>query len=424
MPDFTTFSVLFFTRKLNRNKKELSIYARITVNGKCAEMSLKRKTSVNEWDSSKGRLKGTSPRIKTLNSYLDQVYSKLLDTQKRILDKDTLITADKVKASYLGLDEEHKTLKDIIHYHNQTMKGVLKWGTLKNYNTTAKYLDEFLKKKKKTNDVYLKQIGYQFITEFEMFLRNYRAKKARITCGTNGTMKHLERFKKMINLAIKLELLEKSPFQNYKMKFEKNERQFLSERELKMVEETYFKSEPLERVKEMFLFFCYTGLTYGELKVLTKDHIVKGMDGKNWIYTKREKTKEPVKAPLLHKADVILKKYRDKQFDLVGKYLFPVRSNQKMNQYVKEVMKAAKVRKHITFHSARHTFATTITLSNGVPIETVSKLLGHTKLSTTQIYARVMENKISNDMSNLEKRMSKKEKKERSERPNGTNESD
>jgi len=201
MPDFTTFSVLFFTRKLNRNKKELSIYARITVNGKCAEMSLKRKTSVNEWDSSKGRLKGTSPRIRTLNSYLDQVYSKLLDTQKRILDKDTLITADKVKASYLGLDEEHKTLQDILKYHSQTMKGVLKWGTLKNYNTTAKYLNEFLKKKKKTKDVYLKQIDYQFITEFEMFLRNYRAKKERKTCGTNGTMKHLERFKKMINLA-------------------------------------------------------------------------------------------------------------------------------------------------------------------------------------------------------------------------------
>ncbi|WP_232805858.1 hypothetical protein [Salegentibacter maritimus] len=132
MTDFTTFSVLFFTRKLNRNKKELSIYARITVNGKCSEMSLKRKTSVNEWDSSKGRLKGTSPRIKNLNSYLDQVYSKLLDTHKRILDKDNLITADKVKASYLGLDEEHKTLKDIIEYHNEKMKDVLKWGTLKN----------------------------------------------------------------------------------------------------------------------------------------------------------------------------------------------------------------------------------------------------------------------------------------------------
>ena len=127
MPDFTTFSVLFFTRKLNRNSKDLCIYARITVNGKCSEMSLKRKTSVNEWDNSKGRLKGTTLRIKKLNSYLDQVYSQLLDTHKKLLDKDNLITAAKIKASYSGLDEDHKTIKDIVAYHNEKMKDVLKW---------------------------------------------------------------------------------------------------------------------------------------------------------------------------------------------------------------------------------------------------------------------------------------------------------
>lgn len=402
MPDFTTFSVLFFTRKLNRNKKELSIYARITVNGKCSEMSLKRKTSVNEWDSSKGRLKGTSPRIKQLNSYLDQVYSKLLDTHKRILDKDNLITADKVKASYLGLDEEHKTLKDIIDYHDEKMKDVLKWGTLKNYHTTAKYLKEFLKKKKKTNDVYLKQINYQFITEFEMFLRNYRAKKERKTCSTNGTMKHLERLKKLLNLAIKLEWLEKSPFQNYKMKFEKNERQFLSERELKMVEETYFKSESLERVKDMFLFSCYSGLSYIDLKELTTDQLVKGMDGKDWIYTKREKTQQSVKIPLLEAANRILQKYLQENNSKIPKVIFPVISNQKMNKYLKDIMRSVGIRKKITFHSARHTFATVVTLSNGVPIETVSKILGHSKLSTTQIYARVLEDKLSFDIGKLD----------------------
>ena len=416
MPYFTTFSVLFFTRKLNSNKKELSIYARITVNGKIAEMSLKRKTSVNEWDNSKGRLRGNTQRIKLLNSYLDQVYSKLLDTQKKILDKDNLITADKVKASYQGLDQEHKTLTDIIEYHNETMKSVLKWGTLKNYHTTAKYLKEFLKEKKKTSDIYLKQINYKFITEFEMFVRSYNAKKERKTCANNGTMKHLKRLKKMINLAIKLEWLEKNPFQNYKMRFEKNERQFLSERELKLLEETYFKSESLERVKDMFLFACYTGLSYGDLKELTTDHIVKGMDGKNWISTKRAKTNESVKAPLLQKADNILKKYQEKRFDLENKRLFPVISNQKINKYVKEIMKGSNIRKHITFHSARHTFATTVTLSNGVPIETVSKLLGHSKLSTTQIYARVMENKISSDMTNLEDIMNKKEREELSKK--------
>ncbi len=411
MLEFTTFSVLFFTRKLNRKKEELSIYARITVNGKCSEMSLKRKTLVNEWDNSKGRLKGNTPRIKSLNNYLDQVYSKLLDTHKKMLDKDSLITAEKVKASYLGLDEDHKTLMDIIQYHNIKMKDVLKWGTLKNYFTTAKYLEEFLRKEKKTNNIFLKHINYHFITEFEMFLRSYKPEKGRKTCNTNGTMKHLERLQKLLNLAIKLEWLEKNPFKNYSLKFEKSERQFLSGRELKFIEETCFKSESLERVKDMFLFSCYTGLTYTELKELTKNHIVIGMDGKNWIYTKRAKTNEPIKAPLLNKADSILRKYKEQRFDLDSKYLFPVLSNQKMNTYIKEIMKAAKVNKHITFHSARHTFATTVTLSNGVPIETVSKLLGHSKLSTTQIYARVIENKISSDISMLEKRMAKNDRK-------------
>jgi len=408
MPEFTTFSVLFFTRKISKNADKLSIYARITVNGKSAEMSLQRKTSVNEWDSSKGRLRGSSGRIKQMNRYLDQVYYQLLETHKRLLEKDNLISAKAVKAAYSGLDEDHKKLSDIVDYHNSQMQSVLKWGTLKNYFTTAKYLTEFLKQKRKVDDIYLKHINYRFITEFEHFLRTYSPSKKRKTCSTNGVMKHLERFKKMINLAIKLEWIQKNPFQNYKMKFEKNERQFLSERELKLVEDTYFRSGSLERVKDMFLFSCYTGLTYAELKELTKDHIVKGMDGKDWIYTRRAKTNEPVKAPLLSKAASILKKYKDHQYDLIDKCLFPVLSNQKMNSYVKEVMKGAGVRKHITFHSARHTFATTVTLSNGVPIETVSKLLGHTKLSTTQIYARVMENKISSDMNNLEELMAKK----------------
>lgn len=405
MPDFTTFSVLFFTRKLNRNKKELSIYARITVNGKCSEMSLKRKTSVNEWDSSKGRLKGTTPRIKKLNSYLDQVYSKLLDTHKRILDKDNLITADKVKASYLGLDEAHKTLKDIIEYHNEKMKDVLKWGTLKNYHTTANYLKEFLKKKKKTNDVYLKQINYQFITEFEMFLRNYRAKKERKSCGTNGTMKHLERLKKLLNLAIKLEWLEKNPFRSYDFKFEKNDRQFLTERELYKLEGTEFTTPSLERVKDMFLFSCYSGLSYIDLKELTTDQLVKGMDGKDWIYTKREKTQQSVKIPLLETANVILQKYLQENNSGNTKLIFPVISNQKMNKYLKDIMRSIDIRKKITFHSARNTFATVVTLSNGVPIETVSKILGHSKLSTTQIYARVLEDKLSSDISNLDQLM-------------------
>lgn len=409
MPNFTTFSVLFFTRKVNRNSQNLSIYARITVNGKCSEMSLQRKTFVNEWDSSKGRLKGTTPRIKKLNGYLDQVYSKLLDTHKNLLDKDPLISAAKIKASYLGLDEDHKTIKDIVAYHNEKMKDTLKWGTLKNYHTTAKYLEEFLKKKKNTDNIYLKHINYQFVTEFEMFVRSYRAKKDRKTCGTNGTMKHLERLKKLLNLAIKLEWLEKNPFRNYTFKFEKNDRQFLTERELHILEESVFTSASLERVKDMFLFSCYSGLSYIDLKKLTTDQIIKGIDNRDWIYTKREKTQQSVKIPLLLPALEIIKMYQD-QGPKEIKEVFPVISNQKINKYLKDIMDSIGIRKKITFHSARHTFATVITLSNGVPIETVSKLLGHTKISTTQIYARVLENKLSSDINILDQIIGDKRK--------------
>lgn len=409
MPNFTTFSVLFFTRKVNRNSQNLSIYARITVNGKCSEMSLQRKTFVNEWDSSKGRLKGTTPRIKKLNGYLDQVYSKLLDTHKNLLDKDPLISAAKIKASYLGLDEDHKTIKDIVAYHNEKMKDTLKWGTLKNYHTTAKYLEEFLKKKKNTDNIYLKLINYQFVTEFEMFVRSYRAKKDRKTCGTNGTMKHLERLKKLLNLAIKLEWLEKNPFRNYTFKFEKNDRQFLTERELHILEESVFTSASLERVKDMFLFSCYSGLSYIDLKKLTTDQIIKGIDNRDWIYTKREKTQQSVKIPLLLPALEIIKMYQD-QGPKEIKEVFPVISNQKINKYLKDIMDSIGIRKKITFHSARHTFATVITLSNGVPIETVSKLLGHTKISTTQIYARVLENKLSSDINILDQIIGDKRK--------------
>ncbi|WP_423818612.1 site-specific integrase [Salinimicrobium sp. TIG7-5_MAKvit] len=409
MIDFTTFSVLFFTRKLNRNSKDLSIYARITVNGKCAEMSLKRKTSVNEWDSSKGRIKGTTPKIRKLNSYLDQVYSQLLDIHKKLLDKDNLITAAKIKASYLGLDEDHKTLTDIVHYHNNKMKNVLKWGTLKNYFTTAKYLEKFLRKEKKTDNIFLKHINYQFIAEFEMFLRSGKLEKGQKACGNNGAMKHLERLQKLLNLAVKLEWLEKNPFRNYSLKFEKSDRQFLTERELHKLEETIFTNTSLERVKDMFLFSCYSGLAYIELKELTIDKLVKGMDGKDWIYTKREKTQQSVKVPLLNPAKEIIKKYREDPAKGANE-VFPVISNQKTNKYLKEVMESIGIRKKITFHSARHTFATVVTLSNGVPIETVSKLLGHTKLSTTQIYARVLENKLSSDISTLDQIIREKRK--------------
>ncbi|QCX39029.1 site-specific integrase [Aureibaculum algae] len=408
----STFGVIFFTRKSRSNLNELSIYARITVDGKRAEISLKRCIEVCNWDNSKARARGTSSNSRNLNKYLDQVYGQLLDCHRQLLEEFKIISAKSIKARYLGEDDQLKTLNELIRYHNTNMVSVLKAGTMKNYYTTERYLNKFLAQKLKADDIYLKQLNYRFIIDFEQFLRNYNPTTKRKTLTNNGVMKHLERFKKMINLAIKLEWLVKNPFSRFQLRFDKYDRQYLSQRELELIENTYFKSERLERVKDIFIFSCYTGLSYIDVKQLTIHQIVKGIDANFWIYTKREKTNETVKIPILPKALVIVEKYKVISKEIGSELLLPLYSNQKTNSYLKEIAKACGIRKNISFHVARHTFATTVLLSNGVPIETVSKLLGHTKLSTTQIYARVLEHKISEDIQNLMIRFENKKNKE------------
>jgi integrase len=401
MQTSNTFSVVLFTRKSRSKQQELSIYARITVNGKRSEISLKRHVQQREWDTSKNRGRGSSYPIQTLNRYLDQEYSRLLDCHKQLLAEDKVVSSQAIKSRYLGEDNTQKTLNELLVYHNTNMVNVLKSGTMKNYYTTERYLHKFLKQKQKAKDIYLKQLNYRFIIDFEQYLRNYKNSKKQLMLSNNGVMKHLERFKKIINLGIKLEWITKNPFNQFQLKFEKYDRQYLSERELQLIEDTSFNNDRLERVKDCFLFSCYTGLSYIDVKELTANQITKGIDNNYWIFTKREKTNETVKVPILPQAMDIINKYKDISENGTSKPLLPLSSNQKTNSYLKEMATAIGIHKNITFHVARHTFATTVMLSNGVPIETVSKLLGHTKLSTTQIYARVVETKISEDIQNL-----------------------
>ena len=407
----STFTIIFFTRKSRSNPKQLSIYVRITVNGKRSEMSLKRRIEQNQWDSSKNRGKGNSETTRILNAYLDGVYNKLLQCHKELIEEDKVLSSDAIKSRYLGEDDNSKTLKELIAYHNGNMIHVLKSGTMKNYYTTERYLQKFLRKKR-IKDIYLKQLNFRFITDFEHYLRTYKNSKKQLMLSNNGVMKHLERFKKMINLAIKLEWMHKNPFSQFQLKYDKYDRAYLNERELFLLENTEFKSERLQRIKDCFVFSCYTGLSYIDVKELTENNIVKGIDNNNWIYTKREKTDEQVKVPILPKAWGILEKYRATQEISLTTNVLPISSNQKTNAYLKEIIKACGIHKNISFHVARHTFATTVMLSNGVPIETVSKLLGHAKLSTTQIYARVVEAKISEDIQNLLKRFESKKQKQ------------
>jgi len=254
-------------------------------------------------------------------------------------------------------------------------------------------------------DIPLQFLEYSFILDFENFLRRPENRLNRNQPLTNnGIMKHMERLDKLMNYAVKLGWIKSNPFDKYQRSFKKFENGFLTEQRLKRFEEVHLERSALDNVRNIFVFCCYTGLSYIDVKLLKKSDVVLGIDGSKWLSIRREKSDMPVKIPLLPKALAVMEQY--KGFDTLR--LLPVCSNQKMNKYLKEIAEKCKIDVKVTCHIARHTFATTVTLSNGVPIATVSKLLGHSKISTTQIYARVMEKKVGEDMKQLRRLMDRK----------------
>lgn len=407
MKTSSTFSILFWADFSRAKNDQASLYARITVNGKRATISLKRKVLVPDWDVHKNRARGTNQKSRILNSYLDETYNHLFKCYRDLMNEHKLITAQAVKARYFGNDENNRSITDIINYHNEDMVNKLKWGTQKNYYTTQSYISKFLSKFYKTTDLYLRELDYHFIIKFEKYLRDYVPEDHQKPMGNNTVMKHIERFRKMINLSLKLGWIERDPFINFKAKFIKNERGFLSLEELQEIENKQFTIHRLELVKDLFVFSCYTSLSYIDVIHLTADNICIGIDGELWIYYKREKTTKPIRIPLLPKALQIIEKYKSNRKSISQGSIFPKISNQKLNSYLKEIADICGIKKNLTFHIARHTFATTVTLSNGMPIETVSKLLGHSRISTTQIYAKVIERKVSDDMQKLRAQFNK-----------------
>jgi len=398
MKNSNTFSILFWLKLANTKNRKAPLYARITINGKRAELSLKRKITISDWDSSKNRVKGLNDESKSINSYLKQVQAKLFSYYQKLSNENKPFSSAIIKAYFLGENTNRYSLSDIIEYHNEHMKSTLRWGTQKNYYTTHKYLFLFLKQKHQIRDIYLSELNYKFIIDFDRFLRQQKS------MGNNTVMKHIERLRKMVSLAFRMEWIEKDPFIKFEAKYEKKERTFLTLEELQSIENKIFSITRLQLIKDLFVFSCYTGLSYGDVMNLTANNLCKGIDGKQWIYSQREKTSMPIKIPLLSKALSIITKYEKHPNSISKETLFPTISNQKLNSYLKEIADVCGIKKNLTFHIARHTFATTVTLSNGVPIETVSKLLGHSKITTTQIYAKVIEKRVSEDMQRLEQR--------------------
>ncbi|MBL4674600.1 MAG: site-specific integrase [Mucilaginibacter sp.] len=395
-----SFGIHFTTRSDKVRDGKSPIYACITVNRQRSYIALKQSIDPAHWNSRKGAAKGNRSEIKAINHYLEEVRIAVGNCYKQMQLKGKLITASGVKSLYLGEDKDVYTLSRLCEYHNEKETGAIKASTMKHYHVTQRYLSRFLKANFKKNDIYLHELDHKFLLDFEVFLRNYKPNDHQKTIQHNGVMKHIVRLKKMVNIGVDLGWLDKDPFGSFRVKVHKVNRTQLTADELAVFAGKKLLTERLEAVRDMFVFSCYTGLSYIDISQLRSDNIERDGDDL-WIRTLREKTLVPVDIPLLPQAVVILKKYEGNRRAIFNGRVFPVISNQKMNCYLKEIAGICGISKNMTFHMARHTFATTIALSNGVPLETVSKLLGHTKITTTQVYAKVLRNKISADMKAL-----------------------
>ena len=401
----TNFSLLFYLKKpKNYQEGLLPIYIRITVNGQRAELTSGRECAPDMWNVASNRLKGTREESRTLNAYLDNLQSQIYEAHYQQTVAGQPVTANELKNRMLGKTEKVRTLLSIFHDHNEKIAALAgkeyARGTVGRYEIALRHTENYIKWKYKISDIDVKKIDHEFVVNFDFYLRSERK------CANNSAVKYIKNFGKIIRICLASGWLEKDPFMNYKAKVKRIDRSFLSQEEIQCISDKILNNDRLGQVKDIFLFSCFTGLAYADVSKLTKNEIVKGIDGEMWIYTTRRKTDTISRIPLLPSAMSIMAKYSDHPTCVNNNKVLPVPSNQKVNEYLKEIAGICDIDKPLTFHIARHTFATTITLSNGVPIESVSKMLGHTDIKTTQHYAKILDLKVSQDMALLKKKYS------------------
>jgi site-specific recombinase XerD len=393
----TKVSILFYAKRAKANTNGLvPIYTRITVNGKRIELSSNKFVEPSKWSTEAGKMKGSSEEARLLNSHLNLLKMQIMEAQMELNIKKIPLTAETLKSKILGVEERLRMLVPIFQDHNNKMKELVgkeyAQGTLDRYTTSLRHTIEFLHWKYKISDIELNKIDHAFITDYEFFLRTVR------NCANNTTIKYIKNFTKIIKICLDNDWISKNPFSKYKSKLREVERVYLSEVEIQNIINKDFKTERLSLVRDIFLFSCFTGLAYIDVKNLTKSHLSIGIDGEKWIFTHRQKTETASKIPILPITQMIIDKYDNHPESNNQNKLLPILTNQKMNAYLKEIAAICEIEKELTFHIARHTFATTVTLTNGVPIESVSKMLGHKNLKTTQHYAKILDKKVSEDM--------------------------
>lgn len=401
----STFKVLFYLKR-NAPKKNglVPVMCRITVNGKISQFSSKLDVEEKSWNIELGRMSGRSVIAQETNRMLDKIRVGINSSYQQIVDRDNYVSAEKVRNAFLGMGMNHETLLAVFRQHNEDYKKQV--GKIKSERSYWKYcvvynhLEEFIKQRYKVSDIPLKELAPAFITDFELFLRVEK------NHCTNTVWSYMMPFRSIIYTSINNGWLQRDPFFAYSITKEETKRGFLTKDEIKLLINGTFKKKSYELIRDLFIFCTFTGLSWTDMANLTKENIQISFDGHLWIKTNRQKTGTETNLRLLDVAKHIIEKYEGMADN--GK-LLPVPCYPNCKNGIKVIAKKCGIDKNITWHQSRHSYATTICLSNDVPIETLSKMLGHRSIRTTQIYAKITAEKVSRDMANLSKRIEQME---------------
>lgn len=392
-----TFRILFFIRKDRINTSgKAPVHVRLTIDGASCQFSTKSEVSVKLWDQKASRAQGRSQEAAQLNSYLDFFKTKLIESYQTISKQADPITPDIVRDKFMGKEEKSNTLlslfSDFIEKQNKLVGIDITQSTFNKYSLTYRRLQEFLTETMNRKDIPVCCVDHDFIYRFHIYL------KVDKKLSINSSEKLMRILKRITTFAFKTGLTQNDPFALYTIKKEKTNRGFLTEEEFAKFYRFQTSNTRLQRVRDIFVFACLTGMDYSTLSALKDENIVKRQSG-TFIVTPRVKTHEVSQIKLLPQALELLNKFKLLQN---GPQIVPMISNGKYNCYLKELAGLLGISKRVTSHLARHTFATTITYANGVSLGSIQKMLGHAKRSTTEIYAEMLDKTVEKEMDQLE----------------------
>ena len=382
---------------------ESPIVAKIILGNKSMKISTGKSISLIRWNET-NRLNNILriDKEKILKQTLDLFENKVESTFYMLSRSGGEVTLEEMKRILTGkVTDSTVYLLPLFDKHNEYFKlkvnsGERSSASLQKYMRSKDLLSLFLKKKYACNDIDVTKINSALIYNLESFLKYESDYKGKTGIQNNSVVKYFKNFKTICNYAVKMDLIQKNPFDYYSGKINVQEAIFLTQAELDTIENTLFNVERLERVKDIFLYSCYTGYAPVDACALTEENLIKDGSDNLWIKANRAKTGTKANVPVLKSSRRIIEKYSGKQIGLIPKL-----SNQKMNAYLKEIADLCGIKKHLTWYVSRHTFATTVTLGNGMKIENVSAMMGHSSIKQTQHYAKVLDSNVMEDMARI-----------------------